>query len=119
MDEWIKVYREMVDGLSMRVVADMVGRNQNTARNWYAGRTIPDAVAWKRLVAERGRTYEWAALLAARETAASARPKRGAVAEDPAVVLRRRAAKLRAKAAELEAQAAILAAPENQNGSHR
>ena len=106
MDEWIKVYREMVDGLTMRAVADMVGRNQNTARNWHAGRTIPDAAAWRRLVVATGRTDEWPALSAARETAANARPKRGAVAEDPAVVLRRRAAKLRAKAAELEAQAA-------------
>ena len=106
MDEWIKVYREVVDGLTMRAVADMVGRNQNTARNWYAGRSVPDAVAWRRLAAERGRTAEWTTLSAAREVAANARPKRGAVPEDPAVVLRRRAAKLRAKAAELEAQAA-------------
>ena len=112
MDEWLKVYREVVAGLSMRDVARIAGRNENTARSWYAGRTVPPALDWRRIVVERVHDRHWAELSAAREKAASARPKRGAVPEDPAVVLRRRAAKLRAKAAELEAQAAILGGAE-------
>ena len=102
MEEWLKVYREVVGDLTPAQVGRIAHRTGNTARNWYAGRTIPHWLEWRRIVVDRARDSSWYALSAARDAAAATRKKPGAKREDPAAVLRRRISKRQAQLAQLE-----------------
>ena len=103
MEEWLKVYRAtFAPMMCFSAVAKATGKTQNTARNWWAGTTLPDARSWRAIVVAAGLESRWATLSAARDAAAATRAKPGAKREDPAAVLRRRIGKLQAQLDALE-----------------
>ena len=67
---WIEIFGDATQSLTTREITRVVGCSAATVRNWRAGKTLPNARAWRRMVVAAGKTDQWVVLSGARDAAA-------------------------------------------------